>query len=423
MPRAAAETRVMGRSRRASLIALLCAALTPLLTQCGRGAKGPRPVAADTSAHLKPGVTSVPTADGASVTGLTCFECHTPLADAKARVRFSHSKHAERGLHCNACHTSEDHAKPPAGQRDRHTWGVSKACVACHDGQQASDKCRTCHADTAVITPASHQRADFPRGHGKDEATLSCTYCHQRRECSNCHGLELPHPNGFARSHAAEAKAKPQTCGTCHEPNWCTTCHNGLPMPHPASFKAVHGRTDQRLCAKCHDKAFCTACHSSQNPHGSGFVARHTAAAKQNQPACGVCHQQRFCDSCHGLKMPHPANFAGQHGKEALRSGKLCAKCHEQATCNNCHGREMPHPAGFLKGHGKEALTAREDCGRCHQSRECAACHGTAMPHPSGFVYGHNGEAKFGDKASCAKCHKQTFCANCHTKDEMASGK
>lgn len=410
----------MGRSRRASLIALCCAALVPLLTQCGPAVRG-KQQAAVTSAHLKPGVTAVPTADGKTITGLTCFECHTPLADAPARVRFSHAKHADRGLHCNACHTAEDHAKQPADKAvARHTWGVSKACVACHDGQQASDKCRTCHADTAVIKPASHQRAGFPRGHGRDEATLSCTYCHQRRECSNCHGLELPHPSGFAGSHMADAKAKPKVCGQCHEPQWCANCHNGLTMPHPATFKAVHGRTDQRLCAKCHEKDDCTRCHSSRNPHGQDFVTRHPAAAKQNQPACGVCHQQNFCDSCHGLKMPHPPTFGAQHGKDAKRSPKTCAKCHDKATCNNCHGREMPHPDSFVKTHGKEALAGREDCGRCHQSRDCQACHGTAMPHPSGFVYGHNGEVKFGEKSLCAKCHNTKFCTQCHTKDQMA---
>lgn len=420
----------MSSHRRASLLALLLALLAPLLTHCGlRDGTQTTPLQraarteamTDEGASLLPGVTGVPTVEGNVLTGLTCFECHTPLEDMQGRVRFSHQNHTDRGLHCNQCHTAEDHTPVPADKVGiQHSWGVSRHCGACHDGNQAPDDCRTCHTAGEVIMPESHKRADFARGHGQDAPQETCLTCHTQRQCDNCHGLSLPHPAGFAASHGPMAKSQSELCGTCHTPSYCNDCHGGFPMPHPAGFIDVHGQHDQRQCSTCHTQRDCDSCHARNNPHPSNFGTTHGPAAKRDDPKCATCHTQSYCDSCHGLRLPHPTGFDTQHGAQAKSSPDSCAKCHQQRECDDCHGRPMPHPADYERVHGLEALGRSEDCGRCHTSNDCRDCHGATVPHPRNYIYGHAGEAKFGQEQPCVKCHQSNYCEQCHTPEQLA---
>jgi hypothetical protein len=377
----------------------------PCLTQCGRAPLISRPA--------PPAKVAAPDAagGGGEITGLPCFECHTALSDQSGKIRFEHKAHAAYGAHCNVCHGPQDHAQPPAGAAP-HTFGVAKACKLCHDGQRAPDTCRTCHTDTEKIKPTSHRRADFDRTHGREQATLDCSNCHQREWCARCHGLQLPHPAGWAASHAAAAKAQPKVCGQCHEPARCLECHNGLPMPHPATFLAVHGRSDQRLCAKCHQADFCRRCHDSRSPHPSDWPSTH--GQQRAAMNCAACHAKDFCAGCHGLTMPHPANWSSAHGAAARRQPAVCARCHQTSTCAGCHGLPMPHPAGWAVGHGQAATQDRVICGRCHAQTFCRDCHGLEMPHPAGFVTAHGAVGSFDAKGVCLKCHQGKFCRQCH---------
>jgi hypothetical protein len=395
------------------LLALV--AVLPLLASCGRRA-APSPSVTKAPAGAgplvpKPFVGS--RAGGPTVEGLVCFECHNVLGQEGPRgIRFDHKAHGQL-THCGTCHGADDHhAKPPDAAP--HTFGVSRACHTCHDGQKAPDTCRTCHADMTSIEPASHQRADFVRSHGKDKSTPACAGCHQSAWCASCHGLPIPHAADFFAGHGKQAQRTPKVCGQCHEPAKCTACHNGLPMPHPPTFRAEHGQIDSHLCGKCHEKSFCSACHAKTNPHPRNWLAVHGRGGMNGALKCTICHERSYCDRCHGLAMPHPLNWTSSHGPTAKRQGALCAKCHESTRCASCHGLPMPHPASWAKKHGAAALRDRVICGRCHTESQCRACHGLAMPHPPGFVQGHNGEGTFASGGTCRKCHAVSFCRQCH---------
>jgi len=52
---------------------------------------------------------------------------------------------------------------------------------------------------------------------------------------------------------------------TCHEATWCTDCH-GVEMPHPDDFLPTHAESVDELgeasCLTCHDKKACDTCHT-----------------------------------------------------------------------------------------------------------------------------------------------------------------
>jgi hypothetical protein len=173
--------------------------------------------------------------------------------------------------------------------------------------------------------PATHT-ASFREGHGAEASArpATCSGCHVRTQCLDCHRpdpsttntRESYHPAAFLTRHPSQAWSRQANCSDCHNPGqFCQTCHvqSGLTAGanrlggrgyHDAipNFSLGHGqaaRQSLESCASCHAERDCTACHSSVaggfrfSPHGPGFNSERLL--KKNPS---------FCVACHGTSIP-----------------------------------------------------------------------------------------------------------------------
>lgn len=220
------------------------------------------------------------------------------------------------------------------GQAARRT---PQSCAACH----TRESCLTCHAAQPAVAVALHAAGPGrgrgasverrrPASHGDDftsrhapvasAAPRSCTSCHARTECLDCHRPDAGsaagyHPAGFLARHPASAYARETSCGECHNTgSFCADCHaqSGLVSSgtlqggfHDAKrgFLLAHGpaaRQSLESCVSCHAERDCLTCHASLggrrfNPHGPGFDAERLRARNPT-----------MCTACHGAAIPSP---------------------------------------------------------------------------------------------------------------------
>jgi hypothetical protein len=161
----------------------------------------------------------------------TCPDCHAyldpPGAERPLLVEtFGHEVHLQRGATCVDCHPTPVHAEE--GTRKP---GMAQ-CFTCH-GQdsdaQASAECGLCHPPDMPLQPASHTEAFFAGGHAESVAlsgTEECFVCHEGDEesfCTGCHGLAMPHPEGWIDptgpgpgAHVPRAYDDAGVCVRCH---------------------------------------------------------------------------------------------------------------------------------------------------------------------------------------------------------------
>lgn len=226
--------------------------------------------------HLAERATLVATVSGRPVLVPTrrCLVCHAqdlrePTEDLRLGVRMSHSEPLAAGMSCDDCHTAAGHAVARVP--------ISMAqCLPCHDNRKASSECRFCHlSDTSTASSGHRLFAKTNVGVRKD-----CGGCHDQRPCDACHGLRLPHPDGFvggghARAAAFEGK---RACFRCHTQDSCSACHLvpakvdlAKPWGHPADWRLRHGAGGPASMCSCHElkrpadkrgQPFCTACHA-----------------------------------------------------------------------------------------------------------------------------------------------------------------
>ncbi len=204
------------------------------------------------------------------------------------------------------------------------------ACFRCHtQGEPAGPitapgECALCHTPEFQLKPPSHlEPGFFPEGHaalaqeeasrvaGSEGATASAEAAKQAKEG------EAEAAGGKGEGEAAGEGIGPSLprvgeineCYTCHKETFCTDCH-GVEMPHPADFKKTHGaagKADPQVCAKCHGDVnqFCNECH-----HGSAldwkydtkvpWLKQHPDAVRTSGAnACFECHDPTYCANCH----------------------------------------------------------------------------------------------------------------------------
>ena len=212
------------------------------------------------------------------------------------------------------------------GARECRTCHTQESCTMCHLSAPREvsalprwEPGRGKGAQIARSRPASHV-ADFRDQHASLATTAprSCTSCHTRSECLDCHRPTAAsvggyHPSGFLTRHPTAAYARETSCADCHSATaFCAACHqqSGLvaqrtlrPGFHDAKqfFSAGHGqaaRQSLETCVGCHTERDCLTCHSAQggrrfNPHGPGFDA---ARLKRKNP--------EMCTACHGATIP-----------------------------------------------------------------------------------------------------------------------
>lgn len=225
-------------------------------------------------AHLVDGLMETAAADDyGRVTQDACSSCHGRqirgvTTNVDRGLKMSHEQPVAAGIRCVDCH------RLSAGIVAGHDAGMNP-CLRCHDSEQASADCETCHDKTAA---AAARVRTLPAARPQVEQ-VRCGGCHdEAAECDSCHGTRMPHSIDFMRYAHARAGA-------------VDIWYNG-----------------GRACAKCHtpERRPCQRCHTNilGKGHGPVMAGDHRVAAEQ---ACNTCHQtwayaprRDFClDLCH----------------------------------------------------------------------------------------------------------------------------
>lgn len=326
-----------------------------------------------------------------------CATCHAPLVRAVSLTRADVA-----GFPAPATHRAPGFMERDHGTQARAGKGeVAASCATCH----ARDFCAECHVNAPEVraiqalepdarslaiasvlkAPASHADASFYLRHGEParKEAARCATCHTRESCLGCHQAsptaalamhaagpgrgagarverKRPESHGadFSESHAEQASARPQSCGTCHARSQCLDCHRPNPADaspgyHPPGFLTTHpaaAYTRDQSCADCHNQSqFCANCHlnaglgSKNGLRGAGyhdakanFMLNHGQAARQNLESCVTCHSERDCLTCHSAVgsrrfNPHGPGF----DPETLRRKN-------PSMCTACHGAQIP---------------------------------------------------------------------------------
>jgi hypothetical protein len=204
-----------------------------------------------------------------------CLKCHD--ANRKATSRYglviNHAEHAKRNKACVSCHLWAAHPDPKAS---RATLMMAR-CFNCHgqpDQPKASGECAACHVKDMDLKPPSHKVGDWQKRHGKVAKSdrQQCVMCHRREFCDDCHGVEIPHPLGWARGatgHAVVATRDRAVCARCHvgNANLCTMCHHQGYDDKKGPWVKQHNVKVREMgaafCFKCHDATYCVRCHTS----------------------------------------------------------------------------------------------------------------------------------------------------------------
>jgi len=212
-------------------------------------------------------------------------------------------------------------------------------CFTCHDGEQATNECRQCHARVEDLRPADHQ-IDFLHTHQFQARGVgeTCETCHRQSEqCSECHQgdnvLFRTHPRDYVFTHPLDARKNEHDCLSCHDnQTFCSDCHaeSGVrPSNHDSpewvrfaggpNLHGVEARRDISYCAGCHE-------------------------AEGGDPLCSRCHQDRQLGRGNDRNI-HPGNFEdiGVEGPWHDDDGYYCYDCHSRGSqpesfCGYCHG-------------------------------------------------------------------------------------
>ncbi|HEX9093227.1 MAG TPA: hypothetical protein VF902_04515 [Coriobacteriia bacterium] len=218
-----------------------------------------------------------------------CLACHQSVLDGPVTSKGTRIDHAAcaKGSSCDTCHGATAHGTTTRWVRQP----FMDDCVRCHLKNDAPVRCDTCHADKSTadrIAAGPWQVTHGPNWrttHGMGDIAL-CSMCHASTKCVQCHGMALPHPADFGRTHGTAALTLSAKCLECHSrERFCDACH-GSPMPHPADFLPTHSKIaksrQDEACLKCHYQSDCNACHVAHTHPGT------TAGTLQGKTLPGV---------------------------------------------------------------------------------------------------------------------------------------
>ncbi|MEP7381545.1 MAG: cytochrome c3 family protein [Gemmatimonadota bacterium] len=300
----------------------------------------------------------------------TCALCHVNAATVPAIAQLPADPRAAtmmRGRTVSYA-TPDDHRSDDwsSAHRTQATTNVQR-CGVCH----AQASCSTCHSGSLgreVIrqlpdgrTGAPGVQLELPRGHDRamPVAAGRVTLAPAMRRTARPHAPRTgsvdtitttvrPHPDGFARQHAASAASGRLSCEGCHTQRFCSDCHAGESKRdfHVANFVVRHAADSYGRdleCAGCHNtEVFCRACHQAQGIASKGrgagtyhngqplWLLQHGQAARQGLESCTTCHTQRDCMQCHSQRgwgvNPHGDDFDAS--RLGARAKAMCARCH-----------------------------------------------------------------------------------------------
>lgn len=425
-----------------------------------------------------------------------CFRCHGLEKGAAAPGT------------CSACHPADFELKPPShnekgfypkGHADMAKEMKAEAEAAHGEGEGTEGEgAEGAEEEHSFLGPekayASGGAAGEPvakeevpallaeqKEHGADdEVTIGselpavdsifyCDTCHTQQFCTNCHGMEMPHPAEFKEpkdakdkaGHPVIAKAKADKCEMCHGKNektgFCDGCHHGTkvgwefdkaqPWTQQQHPKAV-AKSGVKSCTSCHLTKFCVDCHTGKKvypaSHDAAFwtepkfpgaltrygtkpaepSAKHAVAAQTSIESCEVCHgsgglTSAFCKGCHKVELPHAAEFKTNHVSSKKNPG-ACVKCHSwRELCSNCHHVGASLSRSWTSVHGLSVnKSGPAGCiEKCHTKADCVKCHmaRTVVPashQANGFVKNFSANDAVHvqlykkDGEICTYCHK-----------------
>jgi nitrate/TMAO reductase-like tetraheme cytochrome c subunit len=205
----------------------------------------------------------------------TCEQCHDPARTGTSRfgVQIKHAEHAERNKSCVSCHRYTAHA-PTTGSRDSLMMLLCFDCHGLAKTAKAPGRCDLCHLKGVDLRPAFHKTGKWLTTHGPASKVdrEQCAMCHYQKFCDDCHGLQMPHPAGWAKGrkgHAVIAAKDRQVCAKCHKGNadLCTMCHHkgfdDRKGPWVKQHPAMASQTGTSFCFQCHGSVFCARCHTT----------------------------------------------------------------------------------------------------------------------------------------------------------------
>jgi hypothetical protein len=209
--------------------------------------------------------------------GATCLACHS--ADG-SRV--------DAGPSCASCHALYPHSEEMRdGAVHGAVWTTDGTCVDCHgaDGTRApagirAGQCTHCHTTYPHPEVWERDHGDAVLDHGQ---AAVCTSCHDGAKgdpgtCSDCHGDQYPHPDGFLLVHGAAWSLDPKGCtGECHDhedprlPS-CRQCH--ADFPHAEDWV----RSKHMVAVQAKGEASCRDCHAKDDLEGPAIRQSCTTA-------------------------------------------------------------------------------------------------------------------------------------------------
>jgi hypothetical protein len=246
-----------------------------------------------------------------------CTQCHTSnrTVTSSRGILIDHAIHEKKGIWCTVCHNRVAHddaaaapvLKDPKGTKNpvHVNYMTMDGCFRCHDlegKKTAPGSCSACHTADFPLKPASHLEASFyPKGHAELFAEKEKEFKVAEKEA------KVLEEEGIRKDLAAPVN----NCYTCHvSTTFCDACH-GMPIPHPAGFIKTHGplgKSKPAACAKCHAKGaanatglqFCNACHHKQGDPTKPWIPQHVKVVGEvGANACFECHSPTFCANCH----------------------------------------------------------------------------------------------------------------------------
>lgn len=211
-----------------------------------------------------------------------CFRCHSQ--EEVRNVANGESAESAPG-DCDACHTPEFDLVPESHDasgfvRQPGERRAVHAELAREEGIAGSEDESPEGEDAAAEPGAEGEGGGETEGGGEEHEVAgfvmkplheidSCGTCHADQFCTDCHGVDIPHPEDFDQTHPPIAEKNPKSCENCHLKeaagmNVCDECHHSagdttqawLPQ-HPT---VVRG-DGAEACFDCHDPRFCSACH------------------------------------------------------------------------------------------------------------------------------------------------------------------
>ncbi|HSK48137.1 MAG TPA: NapC/NirT family cytochrome c [Coriobacteriia bacterium] len=372
---------------------------------------------------------------GAAAPG-TCAACHTSGFELKPDNHKEPDFFPGHGEMAMEYKTESDeaiaHAAEAAAEAEEHSaLGVDKAYAS---GGGSGKPQATKEEVPEVIAAQRSHGADDGESIGEElpstESVFYCSTCHRESFCSNCHGMEIPHPAEFkepksptdAAGHPVISKAKDDKCVMCHgkdeKTQLCSSCHHGeksggweyktkVPWTTEQHPQAVAAGGVKACTESCHTAKFCVSCHTGRNVYPDS----HKQARWTKPKAPGAI-------TTYGKE---PAKVSAKHALDAQKSMESCAVCHgtggaNAKFCKSCHEFEMPHPAEFKKQHVSSKKN-QNDCKNCHQFREvCSNCHHVGSSLTKSWISVHGASTNKNGPAGCVeKCHTKKDCVSCHT--------